>query len=75
MVTVDISYYDEIILKHISFISVPIAKIVGKILGDEQLGIVDGLIAIRIKDLIKRDILKQDGSDERFYRNNIRKVN
>lgn len=75
IITTDVSFYDEIILKHISFVSVPIAKIIGKIFGQEQLVIGDGFIAMRINELIKRGVLKQEGSDERFYRNNIRKLN
>jgi len=69
-----ISYYDQLILNHISFVAVRIAHIIGEIIGEEQLGIKDIFIAIRIKVLIRQGLLKQEGNDVNFYRNNIRKV-
>jgi len=75
IVTADISYYDEIFLKHISYIPTQISKVIGRILGDEELGIGDGLIANRIKEMVSQGILKQDGDDKIFFKNSIWKTN
>lgn len=73
MITVEESYYDEIILKYITSMPNMIARVIGEILQNEKLGIADGFIKRRIQELINRGILVQEGSNSKFCRNNIRR--